>query len=223
MTIPAHLFQVIAAHRRAGRRAGLVVRHAERHPVLDLRTHEDVLLTDNGHAQALAAGKLLAGLARHVRLHHSPVERCAQTARGLVAGAREAGAHAEVVGPLPLLASPFIRDAARAWELVGKMGPRFIREWFDGRLPPDVFEPRTSAAHTQVDVVRGVLEETESDVLNICVSHDWNIALVREEVLGVRPEQRWPGFLDGIGVAIDEDQVIVELEGTSGRLRRRTP
>lgn len=220
MPIPAYLLTSVERHRQRGGRAALVVRHAERHPVLDLRTHEEVLLTDRGHAQAVEGGRLLARLSSHVRVLHSPVERCAQTARGLVEGARGAGAEAAVVCALEELGSPFVKDKKRAWEIVTSAGPRFIREWFDGRMPEDVFEPRASAARGQLDVVARWVEQHEPRTLVVFVSHDWNIAIVREELLGVTPERTWPGYLDGVTVAVDEREVVVELDGRVGRRPR---
>ena len=59
MTIPQHLLDAAAQHVQRGRRAGLMVRHAERHPVRNLLKHELVLLTENGHEQAKLAKSLL--------------------------------------------------------------------------------------------------------------------------------------------------------------------
>lgn len=223
MPIPVHLLRSVARLRQTGARAALVVRHAERHPVIDLRNHEEVLLTERGHVQAEKCGTLLAPLAARLRVLHSPVERCAQTARGIVAGARGAGSDAEVVCAVEELASPFVKDKTRAWDLVTATGPGFIREWFDGRMPPDVFEPRAQAARGQLDVVSRWLTqhtEREPDTLVVFVSHDWNIAIVREELLGVTPETVWPGYLDGVVVSVDERDIVVELDGRVGRRPR---
>lgn len=208
--IPEHLLDSAARHIQHGWRAALVVRHAERHPIAELRRHPEVLLTEEGHAQAVRAGQTLARVARRVRVHHSPVERCAQTARGLVAGAREAGIDAALVGPVPELAYPFVLDPDRAWPLVEGHGMMFIRRWFDGDVPPDIFEPRASAARTQLAAVRRVLD-TDSVDLTVFVSHDWNVALLREDVLGVRPEDGWPHFLDGIAVSLATSSAVREL------------
>jgi broad specificity phosphatase PhoE len=217
MSIPTYLLDGLERHLRAGRRSAVVVRHAERHPVFDLRNHEEVLLTERGHEQAIEGGKALSRVGRRIRILHSPVERCAQTARGLLAGARALGAEAEIVCAIAALGSPFVKDRKRAFELVTRTGPRFIRDWFDGRLPPEVFEPRSSAARAQIDVVTERLLAEEAGTLEVFVSHDWNIALVREELLGVTPESTWPGYLDGVTVALDDPDVVVELDGREGR------
>ena len=217
MAIPQHLLETAAQHRREGRRTGLVVRHAERYDVHDLSTHELVLLTERGHAQAREGGARLAKLSASVKVLHSPVERCAETARGLAAGMSSAGARADVVGESAALYSPFILDRQRAWEIVSQKGYGFMRAWFDGQLPHDVFQPRAHAAQGQLDAMARAMAEHDHDVVTVFVSHDWNIALIREDVLGVKPEETWPGFLDGVVVSLDQSEIVVELDGRVGR------
>ncbi|OGQ17863.1 MAG: hypothetical protein A2138_06660 [Deltaproteobacteria bacterium RBG_16_71_12] len=221
MTFPEHLLDAWRAARVARRRAALLVRHAERGPVKSLATHEDVRLTERGHRQAHEAGRQIAAHASSVTLHHSPVERCGETARGIAAGALEAGAAARVEGTVATLGNPFVKDRTRAWALVHEIGPRFIREWFDGKLPADVFEPRAAAAHAQLAAVDGALA-TQRDALatHVLVTHDWNLALVREELLGITPERAWPDFLDGVVVSVDGDELLIEAHGRVGRLPR---
>ncbi len=223
MTIPRHLLDAALRHRRAGRRTGLIVRHAERYRVLDLATHESVLLTERGHEQAREAGAQLAGAALPLQVWHSPVERCAETARGLVAGAVGSGTRAELLRAVPELYAPFIKDRLRAWQIVTRVGPGFIRDWFDGKLPADVFEPRASASQGQLDVVAAHMEQAPEGALVVFVSHDWNLALVREEVLGITPERAWPDFLDGVVVALDGDEIAVEHDGRVGLRPRGAP
>lgn len=204
--IPEH---VLAALPAKGRRA-LVLRHAERFPVVDLATHEEVLLTEDGHEAARRAGAELRAATEVdvLVVGHSPVERCAQTARGVAAGFAAAGGRVRVVGAVAHLASPFVVDKGRAYALVNGFGHRFIRAWFDGEVPEDCFHRRHRAAREQLDVVVEALRGCRDDELAVFVTHDWNIALVREEFLGVKHEEfGWPGYLDGVAVELRDDLV----------------
>lgn len=222
MTIPEHLLDAWRAARSAQRRTALLVRHAERGPVKSLATHEEVRLTERGHRQAQQAGRQIAALSSSLTLHHSPVERCGETARSIATGAVEAGAAARVEGKVETLGNPFIKDRKRAWALVHEIGPRFIREWFDGKLPADVFEPRAAAAHAQLAAVDGALATAgDLEAIHVLVTHDWNLALVREELLGITPERAWPDFLDGVVVSVEGDELLIEAHGRVGRLPRR--
>ena len=216
--IPAHLIETVVRHAKAGRPAALFVRHAEREAVLDLRHHEAARLTAKGHAQAREAGALLAAASTYVRVHHSTVERCGETARGLVEGVVAAGGRAELIAELPALASPFVLDPERLFALAGSAFPTFLRDWFDGKFPVDVVMPRGAAALGQLSAVLEHLNDRAA--LHVFVSHDWNILLVQEEILGQPLEERWPHFLDGFALAIDGDDVVVEGEKHTGRRKR---
>lgn len=213
MHIPVAFHHAVFRHRARGRRVALVVRHAERGPVWDIRTHETVLLTDSGHAAARhSGGELAKAVEGAVGLYHSPVERCAQTARGLLEGLCQAGARSRLHGPLAQLATPFLRDPERAAIAAHEQGPRFIRSWFDGTLPPGIMQPRDDAAEGQLQVLGETLRRAETDIC-VFVTHDWNIALLRESYLGLRPDEHgWPGFLDGLVLSWHEDVLTLELE-----------
>jgi broad specificity phosphatase PhoE len=222
MTIPASLLDVVAGYRRAGHATALIVRHAERHPIVDLETHHALLLTDVGHAQAREAGRSLGVLGAPVRVLHSPVQRCAQTARGLVDGARAAGVVAELIGADASFGDPFLLDRPRALRIAATHGPGFLRAWCDGQLPSSLFEPWAQAARGQVTAASRHLagRDVDDDAITVIVSHDWNIAIVREAFLGFRPEQGWPSFLDGVVVASDDNDVVVAFDGRTARLGR---
>jgi broad specificity phosphatase PhoE len=211
--MPEHLIASARKHLNEKRAVAIVVRHAERHPVDDLARHEEVLLTERGHEHAREAGtRVRMTFAAHaVRVAHSPVTRCKETALGIATGA---GASCRVVGPEEGLGSPFVVDRQRAFEYVVKTGPRFIRHWFDGKIPADVFMPRRQAARAQLDAIERHLEP---ESLAICVTHDWNIALLKEDLLALTPERGWPNFLDGIVVARDKAGTLVEHDGRIGR------
>lgn len=221
--IPGHLIEAVKRHAREGRPAALFVRHAEREPVHDLRRHELALLTPRGHEQAREAGALLAKAASYVRVHHSPVERCGETARGLVAGIIDAGSRAELVCEVPALASPFVLDRARLDDIFVAQTSfhGFLRDWFDGKFPSDILMPRGPAALSQVAAVLAHLNDDagafRKDALHVFVSHDWNILLVREEMVGHRIEDGWPHYLDGFALAVDGDELVIETESRKGR------
>ena len=168
---------------------------------------------------------MLARASPYVRVHHSPVERCGETARGLVEGVSQAGGRAELVSEVKALASPFVLDPEKMFALASTLDtfPRFLRAWFDGKLPPDVLMPRRAAAIAQVAAVLEHLDDQgtlRTDALHVFVSHDWNILLVREEMLGHKLEDGWPHYLDGFALSVEGDDVVIEMEGRLGRRAR---
>jgi broad specificity phosphatase PhoE len=210
--LPDHLVQAARRHRVRNRRVCIVVRHAERHPVDDLLRHEEALLTDRGHRQAREAGARLRDVHERLVIHHSPVPRCRETAEGLAHGF---GPNAHVAAEDEGLGAPFILDRERAFSLVTERGGRFMRDWFDGKLPPGTFLARPDAAKTQLDAIERALSH---DAMSVCVTHDWNVALMKEHWLALSPERGWPQFLDGIVYARDNDGAFVEIDGRIARL-----
>jgi broad specificity phosphatase PhoE len=184
-----------------GTRAALLVRHAERGPVTDLARHHEVLLTPAGIEAARSSGQQLTTCTRHGRpaFAHSPVERCGQTARGL----HEGTGGGELVGVVDDLGSSYLRDPARVAQAYLEGGRDFVRAWFDGRVDSDIIAPCDVVARLQVDALTGLLHQHE---LVVAVSHDWNIAALREHALGARFEDvGWPEFLDGVVVTAEGD------------------
>ena len=192
-----------------------------------------MILRDNGHAMAAAAGRQLgallaelpAGAPRHVTVAHSTVQRCAQTGHGIAQGLSAHAVDVQHAGASAAFASPFLLDVPKAYALIKQTGPTFIRAWFDGAFPPDVFMPRGPAARAHLHALDPHLRPAEgAPPLTIVVSHDWNVALLKEELLGLRPEQRWPGFLEGIVVARAADDALhVATEEATVRLPPTAP
>ncbi len=171
--------------------AALFVRHAERGPVTDIANHDKVLLTTAGEEAATESGRQLYGhVPTPLTFAHSPVPRCGQTARGLLAGLQERGGEGALHGVLPEVGSTYLRDPPRVGLAYLKHGKNFIRAWFDGDIDKDVIAP--------CDDARGLFAAHPAVIV---VSHDWNIAAVREHFLGARFEDvGWPDFLDGVVV-----------------------
>lgn len=180
----------------------LLIRHAERAAVTDLRTHAAVLLTAQGRADAFALGRMLGRRYGSAALWHSPIPRCGQTAESLARGAFAAGGAAQVEGPLEWLGTePVGGDPAWLNAQVASQGNSgFLRLWFDGRYSPGQIAPLERVASAQMRAVLAQLESSPSPVV-IDVTHDWNLMLMREHYLGLRHEDvDVPAYLDSVAV-----------------------
>lgn len=221
------LAQMWAQALQDGQPAALLVRHAERGAIIDLARHHEILLTPQGHEAATRSGSILRRAVGDLRVAvaHSPVERCAQTARGLMtgysvqqrddAGVDRGAVDFDTVGVVNDLGDTYLRDPARVAEAYRLGGRDFVRAWFDGRVDGDVIAPCKDVATLQVEALRGLMKVHRAVV---AVSHDWNIAALREHALGARFEDvGWPQFLDGVVVCAD-GRVLCPTSGGSGQL-----
>jgi broad specificity phosphatase PhoE len=186
----------------------VVLRHAARHEITSaefgaaLRTP----LTDEGREQARALGAALPG-ERPVRLWHSPVPRCADTAERLVEGLRARGADAGVEGARAFLGADYVHDADGVVRRFATLGQRrFVRAWAGGELGPELIDPPATAGRR----VLGLLLELRDDdrALHLHVTHDLTLVALLALVCDVgAPEFPWPGFLDGVVLAVRPDDI----------------
>lgn len=214
MDLRPALVDAAAAHRRRGRRTALLVRHAERDAIVDISRHEDAMLTHGGHAAAAAGGRLLAaGIDDEVVLLHSPVPRCKETAVGLHRGLIEGGRSARVGGDQHALGASYLKDTSGLARAYLKHGKHFVRAWFDGEIDRAYIDSCDTVAERQLTVLKAALQV---DNFVVAVSHDWNIAALKEHALGLRFEDvGWPKFLDGVVVWFDKERDRMVIDSAS--------
>jgi phosphohistidine phosphatase SixA len=178
--------------------AAIMVRHAARHPVLNLNHSLVVGLTDQGKIDAKAFGSRLRNY-RSVRLFHSPAVRCRETAEGISMGMQGNGTNVMGIEETWSLCAPYLKDE-RILRIADDLGEGFMRVWFNGELDERSISHTPEAADI---VLRPVLERLSDPDgrgrLDVHVSHDWELVLLREELLGLRYEGvGWVEYLDGI-------------------------
>lgn len=187
-----------------------VLRHAARHPIIDPREPLAAELTTEGRRDAEAFGAKITGFDR-LRLFHSPVKRCQQTAESVAAGAVRAGLAVELIGPQPDLGVAYILDQVETGRLSGVHGEHFVRLWFTDQVPAEFIERAPDIIRRKVAYVTARLDEPAPAAgrrLDLHVSHDWNVILLRELLLGVRHEEvGWAPFLDGVAFTREAEQL----------------
>lgn len=177
-----------------------VMRHAARHPIANPAEPTLAEITTEGALAATEFGARLTGFDR-VRLFHSPVKRCGQTAACIAQGAARAGLAVELVGAREEIGIDYIVDLAEAGRLTVLHGDHFVRLWVEGKIPPTVVRSPQSLTTLQTDFVGARLREPTGGGrrLDLHVSHDWNIMALREVLLQIRFEAAgWLTFLDGV-------------------------
>lgn len=180
--------------------AAVFLRHAERFPILDAAEPTLAEITPNGAAAAEAFGAQLTGF-DCIRLFHSPVKRCLQTAACIAQGAQSIGCSVELVGPEDALGVDYILDLREAGRLTVLHGNHFVRLWFSGQVSPTVIRAARQIAARKLAFLTQRLQEpcAQGRRLDLHVSHDWNIIVLRELLLSVRHEEAgWLTFLDGV-------------------------
>lgn len=200
----------------AHRTVAAVLRHAARHPIIDPREPLAAELTTAGKQDAEDFGAKITGFDR-LRLFHSPVKRCQQTAEGVAAGAARAGLAVEVIGPQPDLGVAYILDQVETGRLSGVHGENFVRLWFTNQVPAGFIERAPDIIRRKIAYVAARLGEPVPPArrrLDLHISHDWNVIILRELLLGVRHEEAgWAPFLDGVAFAAEAKKLRAFYRG----------
>lgn len=180
--------------------AAAILRHAERFPIVDASAPTLAEITPAGAATAEAFGAKIEGF-DCLRIFHSPVKRCLQTAECIARGAASKGHSVEIVGPQPALGVDYILDVKEAGRLTVLHGDHFVRLWFSDKIATTVIQAARPLAEAKIAYMEQRLKDScpRGRRLDLHVSHDWNIIVLRELVCGVRHEEAgWLNFLDGI-------------------------
>ena len=187
----------------------LIIRHAERSPIVRMEAAFDALLTEKGKEDARGLGKRLSALGP-IRLYSSPIERCVQTAEYITRGITEGDGSGVFEGSLPDLGGPYItgawEDVVRRIEELGHQG--FVRKWFNGELPESLVMPLEQAARNQLGILRRQLVDGAPSSVN--VTHDWNIMILREYFFNLRHDDiATPPYLDGIAAYTENGKLCL--------------
>jgi Histidine phosphatase superfamily (branch 1) len=207
---PESLLSLVVQRAKRGEQTALIVRHAEREPIFDTASHRNAVLTQRGHDAARATGARLRSLLGEldVELWHSPIHRCGQTAAGIFEGLN---GRATLHGIEDGLGTPYILDDEGFSSACNEHGRHFLRAWFDGRVSKQWCVPIEHAAPHQHNTVADLLVRSKAPVV-IGVTHDLNVALVREHHLGHRHDDQWPRFLDGYAFSANGPAAPSEAE-----------
>ncbi|NLI73421.1 MAG: histidine phosphatase family protein [Euryarchaeota archaeon] len=187
----------------------MIMRHAARYPIVDIHHSLEVGLTDRGMNDAYRLGSTLNSFP-NVRLFYSPALRCKQTAECIMRGLEGNGVSVSITGPELNLCAPYIKDES-CLTAAAQAGKEFIRKWFDGKISSDWILDTASAAHMVITpVIKRLMEPSAERRLDIHISHDWEVSLLREELLNLRYEDvGWPPYLDSVLFQADSTDVRV--------------
>jgi len=181
-------------------RISVIMRHAARKYDADMRKEPFLGLTDEGKQTALEFGKHLpAGF--ELRPYASYIGRCIETAYLMDKGYSMNGGTTKIPEIEELLAPFYIIDIKKILSIAASHDVfSFIRKWINGDIPEDVMMSPYSASIKMLDFLRKGLAY-DKPVINVCITHDWNIYLIREIFLGVMQEEAGEvAFLEGIAV-----------------------
>ncbi|MFW5988932.1 MAG: hypothetical protein ACOCPQ_01735 [Desulfosudaceae bacterium] len=198
-------------------RGMVVMRHAARHYDPDNLLNEPFMcLTEEGRRHSFDWGRQFPATTR-LNLFSSHIGRCIETAylvdKGyLAAGGRTRGNLIEKT------LSPFyVADAQRLFrEYLPR--PDFFSAWFNEEIPGSVIMPPGRIVSAKQAFWRQrIMEGSHSHKgWDVCVTHDWNLYLIRHVLCGISIEdQEKVDYLGGVVIFADEGRCYLTAPGQS--------
>lgn len=157
-------------------------------------------LTPEGRRLARELG---GRLPKHLTLrgYASPPERCMETAALVLEGHTEEGGRATRHRPLEALGVFYALDQMKMWKGMQQAGGLvpYLHTWISGKVPGDAMMPADMAARLILKVLTDKLDAPVADrQLDVCVSHDMTLYLLRDRLLQEAVDGPEVAFLDGL-------------------------
>ena len=183
--------------------AALIIRHSIREKITDAKDSFYQLLTPEGKQYAVDFGEKLH-TNRPIRLYHSIVERCKETADCIAQGYK---GEVLLIEPMIDIAGFYAFQPTDILSEVNRIGVfDFISHWFKGTYPIEDIQPAIQARNK---MIQAIVEKSDPSYLNIFVTHDWNIILMLSLVYDIIGQKYlWPDFMDGVALLKNQNDLI---------------
>ena len=194
----------------------LLMRHSARE--FNAAVHDlENPLTDEGRELSQRLGRKLPK-AYTLRGYASPAERCVETAQLCLDGHAAEGGSVTRVRPVEGLGVFYVLDQMKMYRVMRDMGtlPQFVSAWSESTIPEDAVIPAQNAAQILMRLVTEKLNQPVAEKqIDVCVSHDLSLYLVRDRLLRESSEQGPVEFLDALVAFRRDDRVWLQSSRTT--------
>ncbi len=170
-------------------------------------------LTDEGRELARRLGEAIPK-SLNLRGYSSPAERCVETATLIMKAHQEFGGAATRNRVVEGLGVFYVLDQMKMFMAMQEAGSmvNFQKNWFSENVTPDILMPaRASAEIIARLALEKLKEKRESPQLDLLVSHDFTIYLLKDQLLG-QDSSRYPDviYLDGLAFFEREGKTFIQ-------------
>ncbi len=191
-------------------RFSVIMRHSARYYDRENpRTEPFQGLTEEGKGYSYNLGK---GLPQDltIRLFSSTFGRCIETAYLIDKGFTSIGG-STINNTINIkLAPSYVKEPQSLLEIMQEERPDFVRYWFDGNISKDIIETRDDAAMGIAGFLADELKDLPENHINVTISHDWNMYLIKESFLRLKHEDAGDvEYLEGAVVYQENDKMYL--------------
>lgn len=186
----------------------LVLRHSHRNEPTAREKMSKLRLTDIGHEAAKRFGEALP-LNRSIRLFHSVVWRCQETAEGILEGFRKKSGKGEIKGilkPLFFAGTPptfFVNTLKEIAPIP------FIYRWAAGHFSPESIMPFQQYCENAAKIIWNKLNSTPENSIDIHITHDIFLIALRLGWFELHPKKEWVPFLGGFAFILRNNKITL--------------
>ena len=174
-------------------------------------------LTDEGRELSTRLGHELPK-AYTLRGYASPAGRCVETAQLCLDGHAAEGGSITRVRPVEGLGVFYVLDQMKMYRVMRDMGSlqQFVSAWSERAIPQDALIPAQEAARILMRAVSEKLSQSVAEKqIDVCVSHDLSLYLVRDRLLNESPDRGPVEFLDALLAFRRDDRVWLQSARTN--------
>jgi hypothetical protein len=201
----------------------LLIRHAPRYAIPSGRIgHHDIPLTEKGRQMAHEFGQALP-IDAMVRLFHSPIPRCEETAVYIRRGVISNEGLVILMGKRDFLDTIGIVDLKRMVTILEQHGRyHLVRQWLDGKIENTIMRnPHHVVQRTLKEIIASKRDKSPlQKTIDIHITHDLNVLAAREILLGVKLENgEWSKYLDGLVFLHNPQTIMVMWEAYKQKIK----
>ena len=186
----------------------MILRHSHRNDPTDMEEVHKLRLTPQGHAIARKFGESLPKN-RDIRLFHSVVWRCEETAENIQNGFESIGGKTELRGNLAPLHNIGIDNRSFLSQVYKYPFRELLFRWAAGFYLPEEWAPFISYCQNAAQLIWNQLETASENGIDIFVSHDWHCMSLRYGWFGFPPDNRWIKYLGGFAFTFEKDHILI--------------
>ena len=186
----------------------LILRHSHRNEPKILKKVHKLRLTPQGHAIAKKFGENLPKN-RSIRLYHSIIWRCEETAEEIHDGFKNIGGKSELKGEFAPLYDIGINMEEFTEDFINHPFHEILFRWATGFYLPEEWTPFIQYSQKSALLIWNQLKDAPERGLDIYVTHDWHLMTFRFGWFGLPPDDRWVKFLGGFAFTFEEDNIIL--------------
>ena len=186
----------------------LVLRHSHRNEPQFMEKVHKLRLTPKGHAIAKKFGENLP-ISRPIRLFHSVIWRCEETAENIHNGFKNIGGKSELMGEIAPLYKIGINNDSFYEHISNYHFSEILLRWATGFYLPEEWTPFIEYTQNAAHLIWNQLKNAPEKGIDICVTHDWHLITLRFGWFALPPDKRWVNFHGGFAFTFEKDHILL--------------